>query len=55
MEWARRSPGFSRGGRIPLQTGLEHIYIMLFDVSTVIIIVVEYSTAEGDEDHVKFS
>jgi hypothetical protein len=22
-QWARRSPGFSRGGRIPLQTGLK--------------------------------
>jgi hypothetical protein len=55
VEWARRSPGFSRDGRIPLQTGLEHIHIMLFNVSTVTFIVVEYSTAEGDESHVKFS
>jgi hypothetical protein len=28
MRWARRSPGFSRGGRIALQTGLEHIIIV---------------------------
>jgi hypothetical protein len=28
VQWARRGPGFSRGGRIVLQTGLEHIIIV---------------------------